>query len=248
MAQSPYRSAAAAPAGMPGLVLCAHGTRDPVGAAVSASVAAAVAAALPGVDVRLGYADVQEPKVADRVRERGDAATVVVPLLLSRGYHVETDIEAAVAGRAAAVATDPLGPDPRLADLLAERLAGAGVPPDAAVVLGVAGSTRPAAREDTEATRRQLRAVRSGPVHVGYAAAGSPSVAEAVRTLRDCGQQHVAVAAYLLAPGHFLDVLRSSGADLVTEALGPAPQLVAVVRDRYAEGVRRLGGTRPLFE
>lgn len=226
---------------MPGLVLCAHGTRDPAGASVTAAIAESVASALPGVPVRLGYADVQQPLIGDLVASLGADPIVVVPLLLSRGYHVETDIDGSVESHPAAVATSPVGPDPRLAEVLAERLAEAGIAPERPVVLGAAGSTRRRARADAREARDQLAAIRPGAVSLAFAAAGSPSVAEAVRSVRAAANSAVAVAAYLLAPGHFLDVLRASGADEVTEPIGPAPQLIAVVADRYAEGVRQLG-------
>jgi sirohydrochlorin ferrochelatase len=227
---------------MPGLVLCAHGTRDPAGASVTAAIAESVAAALPGVPVRLGYADVQQPLIGDLVASLGADPIVVVPLLLSRGYHVETDINASVELHPAAVATSPVGPDPRLAAAVAERLAEAGIANERPIVLGAAGSTRRRALADAREARDHLAAIRSGPVSLAFAAAGSPSVADAVRSVRSGGTSTVAVAAYLLAPGHFLDVLRAAGADQVTEPIGPAPQLIAVVADRYAEGVRQLGG------
>jgi sirohydrochlorin ferrochelatase len=42
----------------------------------------------------------------------------------------------------------------------------------------------------------------------------------------------VAIAPYLLAPGHFADRLAVAGADLVAEPLGAAPALVELVLDR----------------
>jgi sirohydrochlorin ferrochelatase len=43
----------------------------------------------------------------------------------------------------------------------------------------------------------------------------------------------VAVASYLLAPGHFHDHLADSGADWVTAPLGAHPAIAALVIDRY---------------
>jgi sirohydrochlorin ferrochelatase len=43
----------------------------------------------------------------------------------------------------------------------------------------------------------------------------------------------VAVASYLLAPGHFHDQLAGSGADWVTAPLGGHPALAGLVIDRY---------------
>ncbi len=228
---------------MPTLVLCAHGTRDAAGAQVVRAIREAVATALPGVDVQLAYVDVQEPSVAQLVadaRVEGHPL-VLVPLLLSWGYHVETDVHAAAAALPAAVATRPLGPDPRLAQLLAGRLDEAGVAREQPVVLAVAGSSQRRATDDAEITRDQLAGARTGPVLLGFAAARTPSVSEAVHALRARGGSQVAVAAYLLAPGYFLDVLHGAGADVVTDPLGSAREVIDVVVDRYREGLGLLG-------
>ena len=69
------------------LVLCAHGTRDPLGRETVGAVVAAVAARLPDVAVLEAYVDVHGPDVADVVAglpEGERAAGVVVPLLLAR--------------------------------------------------------------------------------------------------------------------------------------------------------------------
>ncbi len=228
---------------MPGLVLCAHGTRDAAGADVTRAIERAVTAALPAVDVRLAYVDVQEPSVAALLAGRSSQAPplVLVPLLLSWGYHVEADIRAAAASHPGVVATRPLGPDPRLAQLLARRLREAGVPVDQPVVLAVAGSSRRRALEDAETTREQLAAIRPGSVALGFAAAHAPSVSDAVQTLRARAGGELAVAAYLLAPGHFLGILRGAGADIVTDPLGSAPEVIDVVLDRYRKGRGLLG-------
>ncbi|MGB8379672.1 MAG: CbiX/SirB N-terminal domain-containing protein [Dermatophilaceae bacterium] len=227
--------------GMPGLVLCAHGTRDAEGARVTAAVAAAVAAQLPAVEVRLAYVDVQQPSVADLVASRAGHQQVLVPLLLSFGYHVEADIRTTAAAHAGAVATQPLGPDRRLAAVLARRLAEAGIPQSQPVVLAVAGSSQPRAAADAETTRVQLATLRSGPVHLAFAAAQDPLVPDAVRAIRARGEPTAVVTAYLLAPGHFLGVLRGAGADVVTEPIGSAPEVVDIVMDRYREGLSLLG-------
>ncbi|HEV6952528.1 MAG TPA: CbiX/SirB N-terminal domain-containing protein, partial [Promicromonospora sp.] len=121
------------------LIGTSHGTDDPVGQAVVRALLDGVRAARPGLDVREAFVDVQQPEVGDVLagavrdaagheRAAGPAA-VVVPLLLSTGYHVRHDIAQAVraanaAGEVAAAA-DPLGPHPLLVDILADRYAAA---------------------------------------------------------------------------------------------------------------------------
>jgi len=226
----------------PVLIGCSHGTGSPTGRAAIRAVLAGVRAARGELDVREAFVDLQEPAVADAVAAvaASGGSAVVVPLLLSAGFHVHVDIEAAVAGPRA-VATVPLGPDPRLVLVLLDRLAAAGAGPDDAIVLAAAGSTDPRGVIAVEAVAAALRAAwRGGPVTVGYGAGSTPRVPDAVRAARDAGARRVVIAAYLLAPGFFRDRLTEAGADVVTAPLAPDPRLVEIVLDRYAAGVAQL--------
>ncbi len=262
----------AADAGLPGaapvLVGCSHGTSDLTGRDVIRALLDDVRAARPDLDVREAFVDVQQPEVADVVTSvvapsaatddpagsvadgarPGDA--VVVPLLLSGGFHVSVDVAAAVEdrgpGTGRAAAGSPLGPDPRLADLLAERLAEAGVRPDDAVVVAAAGSSRPGAARDVEELAARLRERVPQPVTVGYGAMATPSVPDAVAAARAdlAPGGRVVVAAYLLAPGFFYDRVLEAGGDVVTAPLAPDPRLTAIVLDRYTAAAATLAPPR----
>ncbi len=110
----------AVPAGQR-LLVVAHGTASAAGSATTARLVAAIAAARPQTAVEVCFLDVAAPRLRDALDDR---PTVVVPLLLSTGYHVQTDIPQAVAGRAHIRVAAHLGPDPLLADALADRLGG----------------------------------------------------------------------------------------------------------------------------
>ncbi len=227
----------------PILVGCSHGTDDPAGRAVVAGLLAGVRAARPGLDVRAAFVDVQTPSVADVVEEAvaGERRAVVVPLLLSAGYHVHVDIAAAVLGRPA-VAAGALGPDVRLVGCLVDRLRAAGAAPGDAVVLGAAGSSDPRAGAAVGVMARALAdAWPYGPVSVGYGSADEPRVGEAVAAARARGRRVVLVS-YLLAPGWFHDRFAQAGADAVTAPLAPDARLVDVVLDRYDAAVGVLAG------
>jgi sirohydrochlorin ferrochelatase len=226
------------PAGAPVLVACAHGTRNPTGRRLVAELALAARDLRPGLVTTAAFVDVQPPTVVDVVA--GLAAegrpAVVVPLLLSGGYHVHVDIAGAVAAHPGAVAAAPLGPDPRLVAVLADRLVQAGADPtDAgtAVVLAAAGSSDPRAVADVERTAALLQQRWAGPVTTGYGSAARPTVPDAVAAARAAGARRVVVAAYLLAPGHFADRLADAGADAVTAPLLPDDRVAAVLLDRY---------------
>jgi sirohydrochlorin ferrochelatase len=187
------------------------------------------------------------PQAAGETGAAG-ASAVVVPLLLSVGYHVKVDIAKAVRSRPGTVAAAPLGPDPRLAALLDQRLREAGVTDNDAIVLAAAGSSNPNAAVSVEELADQLRALRSNRIVPAYGASAKPSVPEAVAMLREeaaggagAGESaggvsvggRVVVASYLLAPGFFHDQLAKAGADLVTEPLLPSPVLAEIALERY---------------
>jgi sirohydrochlorin ferrochelatase len=222
----------------PVLVACAHGTRNPAGRRLVAELALAARGQRPGLTTTAAFVDVQPPTVADVVRELTAAGrpAVVVPLLLSGGYHVHVDIARAVEDAATAVAARPLGPDERLVDVLHDRLLAAGADPRdplTAVVLAAAGSSDPRSVADVEGTADLLQRRWAGPVTTGYGSAAQPPVADAVAAARRAGAEHVVLAAYLLAPGHFHDKLAGAGADAVTAPLLPDDRIAAVLLDRY---------------
>ncbi len=232
----------------PVLIGCSHGTDSPEGRLAIRSILADVAAARPDLDVREAFVDVQQPEVADVVAEAlaqrglagvddgGEVGAVVVPLLLSTGFHVRVDIAAAVEGRAA-VAAPPLGPDPLLVEILADRLSEVLLNPEDVVVLAAAGSTDPdAALAVREVAAGLSRALGRG-ISVGYGAGAHPRVPEAVAVARaglPLGGR-VVIAAYLLAPGYFYDRVLESGADVVTPPLAPDSRLATLTLRRYAE-------------
>jgi sirohydrochlorin ferrochelatase len=222
----------------PVLVACAHGTRNPTGRRLIAELALAARQLRPGLLTTAAFVDVQPPTVVDVVAELSAAGrpAVVVPLLLSGGYHVHVDIAGAVAGSPSTVAARPLGPDPRLVDVLHDRLLRAGADPGdprTAVVLAAAGSSDVRAVADVEGTAELLQQRWAGRVSTGYGSAAAPTVPDAVAAARRAGAARVLVAAYLLAPGHFHDKLAGAGADAVTAALLPDDRIAAVLLDRY---------------
>ncbi|WP_138732605.1 sirohydrochlorin chelatase [Modestobacter excelsi] len=222
----------------PVLVACAHGTRNPTGRRLIGELALAARALRPGLRTTAAFVDVQPPTVVDVVRDLAAAGTpaVVVPLLLSGGYHVHVDIAGAVADHPTAVAARPLGPDQRLVAVLTDRLVTAGADPldrTTAVVLAAAGSSDPRSVADVEGTAGLLQRDWAGPVTTGYGSAAQPTVADAVSAARRAGAQRVVVAAYLLAPGHFHAKLQGAGADVATAPLLPDERIAAVLLDRY---------------
>ena len=225
------------------MIGCAHGTKSSAGQQAIRDLLDAVRRSLPGVEVREAYVDVHGPYLADviaeiPVSEEGRTA-IVVPLLLAGGYHVHHDIAEAVADRPDIVAAGALGPDERLTGVLLDRLHALHVSRESTLILAAAGSSDARSQADTEAAAEMLRGTWAGPVRVAYAAGHDPSVADAVRTAHEFGEDGtVAVASYLLAPGVFQTRLHEAGADVVTPALAPHPGLVSIVIERYSSLAR----------
>lgn len=215
------------------LVVVAHGTDNPSGQATVTWLRDRVAELLPDVHVVDAYVDVQRPRLDEVVDAmvRKQSRTVIVPALLSTGYHVEVDIARAVESSELVTAAPPLGPHPILAAILQDRLSAAGVIPDEPVVLAAAGSSRASGVAAVWRQAELLAALRPGPVTAAFLSAAEPRVPEAL----EAAGSGAAVASYLLGHGVFHDRLRGLEA-VVSEPIGEDPRLAELVRERYSRG------------
>ncbi|UYK41376.1 sirohydrochlorin chelatase [Microbacterium terricola] len=219
------------------LIACSHGTRSLAGRAAIGALVDQVRALLPAVEVAEAFVDVQDPRVeevVDRTVAGSDGPVVVVPLLLSTGFHTRVDIARAVSrhpGRA--VAAPALGPNDLLALVLESRLAALDPGADDALILAAAGSTDPAAAADVAAMAARLSECLRMPVSAAYAAGADPRISAAVSAARAAGAARVIVASYVLAPGYFADEIAACGADAVTAPLAPDLRIAGVVVERF---------------
>jgi sirohydrochlorin ferrochelatase len=221
----------------PTLLAVAHGSRDPAAKEAIGALARQISRLAPVLTVRVAFVQHAEPSLPSELSAAG-ANTVIVPLLLSTGYHLTTDIAGAASAAGARLA-DPLGPDPLLVTALASRLAEVGVPDGTPVVLAAAGSSDPAAQSDARRQADLLAERLDVPVTPAFGSAARPGVPEAVAQLRARTGKPVAVATYLLAPGHFHAQLRQAGARWVAAPLGGHPAVAGLVIDRYRTASRR---------
>ncbi|MGC1207450.1 MAG: CbiX/SirB N-terminal domain-containing protein, partial [Ornithinimicrobium sp.] len=223
------------------LVLLAHGTANLAGQDVVYAVGRETAARLPGVDVSVGFVDVCGPSAEEVLLAHPGA--VVVPYLLTSGYHVRHDIPEAIrSADNGAVATKALGVTPEVVDALLDRLReevdGGGAPEGEprsvdALMLTAAGSSDAQARQEVLCTGAVLAACSGLPVRVGFMTGPGPGAAEVLDDLHAHGWQHVATVSYLLAPGFFHSRATGLGAAMTTAPLGVHPRLVEAVADRY---------------
>ncbi|HVT22166.1 MAG TPA: CbiX/SirB N-terminal domain-containing protein [Mycobacteriales bacterium] len=191
---------------MRALVLAAHGSAHPDYPAVFGWIADRVVGNRPDLDVRVGYLDHCEPRLAALPTD----GAVVVPMLLGSSYHLTVDVPSAAPN---AILAEPIGPDARLMAVVADRLVAAGWTTGTPVTLAAVG-----AESLTEAAA-QL-ADRLDTIVTPALAGSDPLHGDAV-------------ASYLLAPGHFADLIARCGAPVVSAPIGADPRVADVVMSRY---------------
>jgi sirohydrochlorin ferrochelatase len=220
------------------LLLAAHGTASPAGIASLHALSELVAAARPSVSVSLAFLDVSTPTVASSL---DDSPTVVVPGLLSTGYHVETDLPALIGPFKATRVARHFGPDPLVLAAVADRLSAVGpIPGPGPVALVTAPSSRRGAAVE----------VGAAAIALGQRLGRSVVPLVAGRGLREAlGEagtgRTAAVATYLLAEGRFASMVRRAAEGLcpVAPVLGAHPLLAELIWRRYDEcrGVPAVG-------
>lgn len=217
------------------LIAAAHGTRSAAGLATTRALISLVRAARPGLPVELCFLDVVAPRLAS-VLEATSGPAVVVPVLLSAGYHVLSDIPSVALRRRVTVARH-LGPDPLITTALLERFdaahAGGLMPDDGTVALVGSPSTRPEAGRDLADAAANLGAAMGRAVR--------PLVIDSSLTssLADLPTPVTAVS-YLLSEGHFHDALRGAASQAgagVTAPIGAHPAIAELILRRYDTAV-----------
>lgn len=167
-----------------------------------------------GVEYRVhaAYVDVESPSVDDAAASLpNDEPCVIVPILLSTGFHTQVDLRRAAraSGIERIVIAESLGPDSRLARLARTRLEEAGWTPEngSAVVQGAAGSSRADGRADMERAAELLSEALGTQVQHGFIASIDPKFHEVVAEYKP-----EYAATYLLAEGFFAGKMRRDAA------------------------------------
>src|SRR5688500_880389 len=170
----------------------------------------------------------------------GSPVRVAVPLALTDGTDVEHALATARRHDPTIRIAPALGPDWSLAELCVQRLSEAGARKGDTIVLGVAVSHHASAIDGYSRSAQLLSAVWGGPVHVGSVGGRDTPLIDAVDIARAHGSR-VVVASYMLTPGTHADMLRHSGADLVTAPLldggPPDRRLVSLVIERFHQAL-----------
>jgi sirohydrochlorin ferrochelatase len=228
--------------GPPALVVVAHGSRDPRALSTVRALLDKVREQRPGLPVHLGHIELNEPLLPDTLAALGTDEAVLVPLLLSRGYHIKRDIpEMAAESRVRARVAGALGPHPLIVDALYARLVEAGwrtrmdepTRRRSAVVLAAAGSRDPESKLDTNRTAQLLSERLGVPVVPAYATTAAPTVPNAIQALTTRGRDRVAVASYFTAPGRFATECAEAAPWIASAPLGTHPSMAELLLHRY---------------
>jgi sirohydrochlorin ferrochelatase len=232
----------------PVLIGAAHGTRSDAGTATVRELLTQIRRLRPDTPVVEAWIDVRQPDVPTVLGEHLRAA-VIVPLLLSVGYHVRHDLPAAARGRPNVAVAEPLGPDDLVTTALADRLhqarigtgLGAQGNRSAPVILVAAGSSDPDAARELDVACALLSSRLGRAVVPAVLTAAEPLLQTVIAQVGTKAE----IANYLLADGFFADrlaaIARAAGVVVAAAPLGAHPALAELALRRYDEALRELG-------
>jgi sirohydrochlorin ferrochelatase len=230
-------------------VLTAHGSADPRAAANTHAVAEQIRQLRPILDVRVAFCEKSTPNLRD-VLTTLDGPAVVTPLLLANAYHARVDIPEIIAevqagsAHADILRADTLGEDPRLVQVMRQRLAELDIDldrDDTGVLVVAVGSSHAEANAGTATLADALaRGTRWAGVRVAYATGPAPSVADGIDELRHLGARRIALAPWFIAGGRITDrvVAIATAANIpMAEPLGAHPLLAETLLDRFDRAI-----------
>ncbi|MGF2946154.1 sirohydrochlorin chelatase [Mycobacterium sp. Lab-001] len=229
------------------LILTAHGSRDPRSAANAHAVAERLRRMRRGLDVRLGFLELNAPNFADVLAGLPDNHPAVIsPFLLASAYHARLDIPKQIAetGALGVRQADVLGEDARLVSVLHERLGELGVSPDddeLGVVVVAIGSSHTAVNARTAQVPAMLAdGTRWAEATIAFATRPDQSVTQAIRQVRRRGARRVVMAPWFLAPGLITDRVSTYACENgipMAAPLGDHPLVAEILLDRYEQAL-----------
>jgi sirohydrochlorin cobaltochelatase len=250
----------------PALLIAGHGTRDDAGAEAFRAFVRQLGERHPHLPVAGGFIELSPPPLGDAVAklvERGVRRFAAVPLMLVSAGHAKGDIPAALSrekerhqgisytyGR-------PLGPHPSLLSVLERRLDEAlgGTArtreerAEVTVLLVGRGSTDPDANAEVHKAARLLWEGRGyAGVETAFVSLAAPDVPSGLDRCAKLGARRVVVLPYFLFTGVLPDRVRRQTEEWAAahpqvevrsaEVIGPEPELLDLVMERYEEAVR----------
>ncbi|MGW1588779.1 sirohydrochlorin chelatase [Streptomyces sp. NPDC002386] len=247
----------------PALLIAGHGTRDEAGAEAFRDFVGELGRRHPELPVAGGFIELSPPPLGEAVAElveRGVRRFAAVPLMLVSAGHAKGDIPAALSrekerhpgisytyGR-------PLGPHPSLLNVLERRLeealAGASAErSDVTVLLVGRGSTDPDANAEVHKAARLLWEGRGyAGVETAFVSLAAPDVPSGLDRCAKLGARRIVVLPYFLFTGILPERVRRQTEEWAAarpdvevrsaDVIGPEPELLDLVMERYAEAVK----------
>lgn len=246
----------------PALLIAGHGTRDEAGAEAFRAFVRELGRRHPELPVAGGFIELSPPPLGEAVAElveQGVRRFAAVPLMLVSAGHAKGDIPAALAreklrhpgisytyGR-------PLGLHPALLSVLERRLDEAMDPSwdrsEVTVLLVGRGSTDPDANSEVFKAARLLWEGRGyAGVETAFVSLAAPDVPSGLERCARLGARRIVVLPYFLFTGVLPDRVRRQAADWAkarpevevrsADVIGPEPELLALVMERYEEAVK----------
>lgn len=163
----------------------------------------------PLLHIYEAYVDVQIPELGEVLEALpSDDQTIILPLLLSTGYHMQVDMKEAAknSGIENISIADSLGPSYHLAQLMHHRLIEKGWRPGDRVVMAAAGSSR---GEGQDAVARQCTMLSNElaqDITFGFVADIEPRIGQVLEQAvaeKTDENENIFVATYLLGRGVF---------------------------------------------
>jgi len=219
------------------VILLAHGSPDPRAGVATRELAQKVEKRL-GVTAVAAFIDHCEPDVSGAAIElaaAGASTALVIPVFLSRAFHVRVDVPRAVAEARVSSGIDlgispPLGLEPEWRVAIEAQL------PDGPMVLATAGTSSASAQQDLRDFASEWSDARGAEVLVAYASQAEPDVPTAISELEERSQAQVAVASLVLFDGILPDrIKQAAGARPCSQPLDRSSELVEVIARRYEE-------------
>lgn len=242
------------PPGSPTLVLAVPAPARQAGSEVAAELARLIEIEHTGQPARVGHLEGDEANLhavlAGLRREDDELAAVVVPLSTGPDPALDAAVHAAVSGSPVrAVAAEPLGPHPLIAEALHDRLADAGlaradrirlmtmVTAASGVIVATPGDTM--AVRQAEVTGVLLASRLAAPVFTA-SLNDDASVKAAAEQLRAAGATSIAVAPHLIGTEpevHRVGPAAAGVGSAHSAPLGAHPALARLAALRYVEAL-----------
>jgi len=245
-----------------GVLLCGHGSRDPLSVAGFAEIARGLVPYLAGRPFAHGFMELAEPALEAAVGTlvaAGARRVLAVPGFLMAARHVQEDLPRLLAEAARRHGVDchlgrALWPDARLTAALADRAEA--VAPDAAsradmalLLVGAGSSSAEANAELVELAAALGRSLGFKHAAAAFASVAAPAVGAAVDDLVVRGFRRILLLPWFLTEGRLLGQARAEAeaaagqAELTTAAvLGTHPlvlETLAARMDELAQGLAR---------